>query len=360
MLPDWENHHITQINRCPIHTPWGIHENKNQALLGNTAHSPYIKSLNGEWKFCLSECPEKVPVDFFKNDYDCSKWDTIPVPSNWELFGYDKPIYTNSLYPFAEEKQTKHKVLISEEKQEFAWNPPYVPENNPTGCYIYDFEVPSDFIGRDIFIEFGGVESCFYLWINGNMIGYSQDSKLPAEFAITDYVIPGENHLAVQVMRFCDGFYLEDQDYWHLSGIHREVRLYSKPKYRIQDYQVTTKFDETYNDATLTVVVTPNRVNGFGDCSVKAELYDGEEKIAEHDAVPFHIYGGYLRRKNCPELTMNIISPKKWTAETPNLYNLILTLLDSSGDPIDFESCSVGFRQVEINKEGILLLMVTV
>lgn len=356
MLRDWENHHITQINRCTIHTPWGVYENKKQALLGDKMLSHYVKSLNGNWRFYLSESPEKVPVDFFKKDFVSNNWSTIPVPSNWELFGYDKPIYTNSMYPFVDNEMGKHKLLISEEKQQFAWNPPYVPKNNPTGCYIYDFEVTEDFIGRDIFIEFGGVESCFYLWINGNMIGYSQDSKLPAEFKITDHVSVGKNSLAVQVMRFCDGFYLEDQDYWHLSGIHRQVLLYAKPKYRIQDYQVTTKFDETYTDATLNVIVTPNRINGFGDCSIKAELYQGEEKIAEHSEVPFHTDGGYLRRKNCPELTMNIINPNKWTAETPYLYTLVLTLFDPSGEPIDYESCKVGFRQVEINKEGVLLL----
>ncbi|MCO5569308.1 hypothetical protein L7F22_023020 [Adiantum nelumboides] len=176
---------------------------------------PFVSSLSGFWKFHLASQPETVPRLFHTPSFDDSAWATLPVPSNWQLHGYDRPIYTNIVYPFA-------------------LDPPYVPEENPTGCYRKSFAIPSNWTGRRIFLSFEAVDSAFYVWINGTLVGYSQDSRLPADFEITEICHESssgrENLMAVQVMRWSDGSYLEDQDHWWLSGIHRNVVIYAKPK----------------------------------------------------------------------------------------------------------------------------------
>lgn len=354
---DWENQYITQKNRYPMHTPYGAYETVEQALAGNRNASRFVMDLNGDWKFKMYPSPEAVEA-FYEENFDHAAWDAIPVPSNWELQGYGKPVYTNMLYPFKREANGEaFEIEITEGTYEL--NAPYVPEKNLTGCYFRTFEVPTDYIGRQLLIDFGGVESCFYLWINGKQVGYSQDSKVNAEFDITEYVQEGTNTLAVQVMRYCDGTYLEDQDYWHLSGIYRDVRLVSKPVQHILDYKAETLFTHPdYTKATLSVTIWPDNSKPlYGEYHAKVTLYDAEQnKVTEMDSRPFAECGFYLMPKFIATVTAPVENPALWTAETPTLYTLVVELQNKENETVDIESCKVGFRQVEINSRGVLTL----
>ncbi len=354
----WENQFITQQNRYPIHSPYGAYETMEQALGGDRSSSKYVRSLSGLWKFRFGENPKEIPEGFYLPEYDPSGWEEIPVPSNWELQGYGKPIYTNILYPFPRGKESScFEVEISEGRKEL--NAPYVPEQNPTGCYRTEFEVPEYFAGKDIFIEFGGVEACFTLWVNGIEIGYSQDSKLEACFAITHAVKPGINQLAVEVLKFCDGSYLEDQDYWHLSGIHREVRIYAKEKHRVHDYKVETIFTGAdFEQAELKVILYPNsNVNGYGDCSVRLSLYNAEQElVTTFRSEPYQNYCFYLNQNYVAQTSVTIVKPHLWSAEDPYLYTLVLETVDGTGRVTDIESTRVGFRKMEIREDGVLCI----
>lgn len=358
MKNDWENPHITQKMRYPMHVPYGAYETVEQALSCDRYCSKYVQNLNGMWKFNMYECPEQVASDFVKDSFDVSEWAEIPVPSNWELLGYGKPVYTNVVYPY-EGSGTGAGFEVEIAKGEYVLNAPFVPKDNLTGCYRREFEVPDYFEGRDIFIDFGGVESCFYLWVNGEQVGYSQDSKLNAVFDITEYVRIGTNILAVQVMRYCDGSYLEDQDYWHLSGIFRDVRIYAKAKQRILDYKVETLFDgDDFSKATLSVKIYPNnQVPLYGEHHVEMTLYDAEQrKVAEFETISFKDCTAYLDPRYMAQPSVLIENPKLWSSETPYLYTLVLEMKDEQGNTTDIESCRVGFRQVKINERGVLLL----
>lgn len=354
---DWENQYVTQINRYPMHAPYGAYEDVNQAKTCDRNMSKYVKSLNGNWSFKLYDAPEAVQEGFYQPDYDVADWDQLPVPSNWELYGYGKPVYTNMLYPFKREgKDARFEIELTEGQCEL--NAPYIPLANLTGCYRTAFEVPVNFEGKDVFIEFGGVESCYYLWINGQMVGYAQDSKLSSEFLINDYIRTGINTLAVQVMRYCDGTYLEDQDYWHLSGIYRDVRLYAKSRQRILDYKVETTFDAIYQDAELNVMILPNdQEPRYGECYVDLTLYDADGVVVDtFSTMPFARCGFYLMAKYTAYARTKVAAPVKWTAETPYLYTLVLEMKDKNGQTVDIESTCVGFRQLKINDQGVLLL----
>ncbi|HHV11503.1 MAG TPA: DUF4981 domain-containing protein [Clostridiales bacterium] len=356
MNREWENPHVTQRNRYPMHSPYGAYESVEQALAGNRSASKYVRSLNGMWKFKIADSPLEAPEGFEAVGYDDSDWDLIPVPSNWELQGYGKPVYTNILYPFEREGADSHfEIEIAKDQVEL--NVPYVPEKNLTGCYRTTFEVPEYYEGKDIFIEFGGVESCFYLWINGQEIGYSQDSKLEAAFDITGIVKAGKNELAVKVLRFCDGTYLEDQDYWHLSGIHRDVRIYAKSKQRILDYKVETLFTgDNYDEAQLKVMLHPNnKARGYGESYVKLSLYDaGQQLVTSFESEPYAKCGFYLDPKFVAFPSVKVEKPRLWSAEAPYLYTLVLETVDGEGTVTDIESTKVGFRKIEIRKDGVL------
>ena len=354
---DWENQYITQKNRYPMHTPYGAYETVEQALAGKRNASRFVMDLNGDWKFKMYPSPEAVEA-FYEENFDHAAWDTIPVPSNWELQGYGKPVYTNMLYPFKREANGEaFEIEITEGTYEL--NAPYVPEKNLTGCYFRTFEVPTDYIGRQLLIDFGCVDSCFYLWVNGKQVGYSQDSKVNAEFDITEYVQEGTNTLAVQVMRYCDGTYLEDQDYWHLSGIYRDVRLVSKPVQHILDYKAETLFTHPdYTKATLSVTIWPDNSKPlYGEYHAKVTLYDEEQnKVTEMASRTFAECGFYLMPKFIATVTAPVENPALWTAETPTLYTLVVELQNKENETVDIESCKVGFRQVEINSRGVLTL----
>lgn len=355
---DWENQHVTQINRYPMHTPYGAYESVEQALEGDRNRSKFVFSLNGLWKFHMYDSPESVEDGFYREDFDISGWADMPVPSNWELNGYGKPVYTNMLYPFKrEDASARFEMEIVRGQCEL--NAPFVPEKNLTGCYRRTFVLPQDYVGREILIDFGGVESCFYLWINGDMVGYSQDSKVNAEFNITEYVRQGENTIAVQVMRYCDGTYLEDQDYWHLSGIYRDVRIVAKPYQHILDYKIETLFEHHhYDQARFSVMIHPDNTKPlYGEHYVHLTLYNqAHEPVTSFDTKPFAQCGFYLSPKFVAFASAQINHPVLWSAETPYLYTLVLELKDKNGVTVDIESSRVGFRHIEINDSGVLTL----
>ncbi len=349
MFNDWENHHVLQINREPMHVPLGAYESEDQAASANRDSSRYVLSLDGRWRFRLFPNPESVPEGFSAESYDASDWSEIEVPGNWEIQGHGIPIYTNIRYPFDDGKNEIR--------------PPFVPADNPTGCYITEFELPEHFSGRNVYINFGGVESAFYLWINGDKVGYSQDSKLSAEFNITPYVKTGTNIIAVQVMRWCDGSYLEDQDYWHLSGIHRPVKIYAKPLVHIRDFKVVSTLDDNYTDGRLVLYCYVNKAKNYYDYNIKIRLLDdsGQDIIKPETQpiaakTPMYKRTGHIPEDGAALFALDIKKPRKWTAETPYLYTLLMTLIDPEGNPIDYESCRIGFRRVEISRDGILLL----
>jgi beta-galactosidase len=340
---DWENQFVVGRNKRPGHVPLAAYPDAETALTCDPAASPHVQSLNGQWKFHLAPKPAEVPDGFYRERFDVSGWDEITVPGNWQLQDAgrsDRPIYTNVHYPFPP-------------------NPPYVPEENPTGCYRTTFTLDPGWSGRDVFLLFESVDSAFYLWVNGQEVGYSQGSRLPAEFDVTAYVRPGENTVAAQVMRYCDGFYLEDQDMWHLSGIQRDVIVYSKPKVCLQDFAVCTFFDDQYEHATLAIEAFIPRVPDMAAYSVEVMLYDAGgvpvfSAPASAAVSEFTPYRGETKTA-CAMIQQWVRTPQKWTAETPYLYTLVLTLIDADGELVDFESCRVGFRQVEI-KDGVVLL----
>jgi len=323
-INDWENPKVFGINKLDAHCASRSYKNSD---------SSFYKSLNGNWKFNWVRKPSDRPKDFYKAEYDDSLWDEIIVPSNWELQGYGTPIYTNHVYPFPV-------------------NPPQIPNDyNPVGSYRYKFSISEDWNDKRVIIHFGAVRSGFYCWVNGNKVGYSQGSKTPAEFDITEYLEEGENQLAVEVYRWTDGSYLEDQDFWRLSGIDREVYLYATPKTYIQDFFIKAGLDKKYENGILSVDIDIESVNKvlFDNHKVKLAFFDENNKLVFPSIIK------PVNEKGSLTFNKKISSPKKWTAETPNLYTLVLSLINSQGETIETLSSKTGFRKIEI-KNGQLLV----
>ncbi|KAA6299868.1 MAG: Beta-galactosidase, partial [Candidatus Ordinivivax streblomastigis] len=216
--PEWENPEIFEINKESTRATALPYSNESQAIADVYANSPYYQSLDGTWKFDWHQCPADKPEGFFQEGYDTSKWGTIQVPGNWEIQGYGTPIYTNITYPHPK-------------------NPPYIDHNdNPVGCYIRDFNISKEWDGRRVYLHFESGLTAMYIWVNGQKVGYSQVTKSPAEIDITSYVRQGKNTIAIEGYRWSDGSYLEDQDFWRLSGFDRGSYLYSTAQIRIQDF----------------------------------------------------------------------------------------------------------------------------
>ncbi len=338
---DWENEQVLEHNKQQPHATLFPYARRSLAVAGSRERSPYFKSLNGIWKFHWSADPGKRPTDFWQPGYDVSRWDDLPVPSSWQVYGYGVPIYTNVAYPFAKDWPR----VTSTPPQEYT-NYKY---RDPVGSYRRDFQIPEDWTNREVFIHFGAVRSAAYVWINGNKVGYTQDSKTPAEFDITRYVHPGTNTLAVEVYRWSDGSYLEDQDFWRLAGIQRDVFLYATPKTHIRDYQVVPDLDRRYRDATLQISAEITRYDGAaaGPGQLEAELLDTDGKPVAKPSSTISKRGEAPGRVN---LVLDVKTPKLWTAETPNLYRLLLTLKDDNGDTLEVVTSRVGFRKIEIKK----------
>ena len=333
---EWENQHITHHNVLEAHAPLKAYTSREGAAARTASNT---KSLNGVWKFQLFDAPELVSEAMITEHFDDATWDSIEVPSNWQMQGYDKPIYTNVKYPFAD-------------------TPPFVPRDNPTGLYRTSFQCTEQALANTHRIVFDGVNSAFHLWCNGKWVGYSQDSRLPAEFDLSAFVKAGENSLAVMVLRWSDGSYLEDQDMWWLSGIFRDVTLVTKPKTAIEDVKIETQLDGAYRDAQLCVDVKISKnSDGSSDAyQVKIELYDAQgQKVIEPDVVGFG--QRYVDEKGpWQEVAYSqnsVANPHKWSAESPYLYRCVISLENEQGELLDCEAYDVGFRSVEIS-DGLL------
>ena len=348
-LADWQNPRLTGVNNQPPHATMVICPDAKTAFQigpvcnAERAKSPFYRSLNGDWKYHYATNHAGRVADFWKPGFDDSKWNTIPVPANVEIHGYGVPIYVNIQYPW-----TWHGV---------AANPPFVPEddpNNTVNSYRREFEAPPDWNGRRILLTFDGVNSFFQLWVNGEKVGLGKDSRTPVEFDVTKFVKPGRNLLAVENFRWCDGSYLEDQDMWRLSGIFRDVYLWSPPEIHIRDFQVKTELDAQYRDAELDVELQLNNAGGAtGTAAVGAELFNARGKSVAGLAIQKLDVGA--GQEKAVSLAAKIPNPLKWSAEHPDLYRLLLTLKDGAGRTLEVIPVNVGFRKVEI-RDGDLLV----
>ncbi|GGM38530.1 beta-galactosidase [Paraliobacillus quinghaiensis] len=338
--PEWNNNpDIFALNRRSAHATLMSYPNVDMALKGDRTSSPFYQSLNGEWQFNWVSEPTQRVKNFYKTDYDHDGWNVITVPSHWQLQGYDYPQYTNTTYPWVEKEDIK---------------PPFAPTNyNPVGQYVRKFDVNQDWIDCPVYLNFQGVESAFYVWVNGDFVGYSEDTFTPAEFDLTPYVVEGENKLAVEVYRWSDASWLEDQDFWRLSGIFRDVYLYATPKQHISDFFVKPVLDDDYLDAELTVDVKVHDYFQTGDLiELKAMLYDQEEKAVLNKPMSAMVDFSGKEVMDVGIMT-NLSNPLKWSAEDPNLYTLVLSLENQNGEVIETASCRVGFRRFEL-KDGLM------
>lgn len=333
--PDWENPKVFAINNELTRATSLPYSNEELAIKDDFTLSPYYLLLDGNWKFSWVPKPAQRPIDFYKDDYDVSGWKEIKVPGNWEMQGYGKPIYTNIVYPFPK-------------------NPPFIPHNdNPVGSYRRDFDLPSNWDGRRVFLHFENGTAAMYVWVNGQKVGYNQGTKSPVEFDITSYVKKGKNSLSCEVYRWSDGSYLEDQDFWRLSGFERSIYLYSTDQTRIQDFFVHTDLDSKYKDAILSIDLKLKNYNKSNKSQIiEIKLLDVNKKTVFVKTEKVNIIAESALET---VLSEKIYAPKLWSGEIPNLYVLIIALKDENRNPIEFTSSKIGFRKVEI-KDGQLLV----
>lgn len=331
---DWENPDIVEINKEPAHAAFFPFESVDKATAGQPSASDYFFSLNGSWKFNWVRSPEERPMTFYTTTFDDSGWDNIPVPANWELEGYGIPIYTNIPYEFAPENP----------------NPPDIPDGyNPVGSYRKRFTLPTGWQDRPVILHFGAVKSAFYLWVNGEKVGYSQGSKLPAEFDITEFVRPGENLIAAEVYRWSDGSYLECQDFWRISGIERDVFLYAPPEQHLRDYFVRTDLDDNYEDAAVDIDLHFRNYseNPSGKLTLDMQILNDDGRSVLREQLSIASLAATAEDQSF-SLSGKVANPDKWTAETPHLYTLQLHLKNDKGQTLEVIRQRLGFREVEI------------
>lgn len=336
---EWQNQYVNQVNRLTARATSYPYTSIEDAL-NCERELAEVQSLNGLWKFHFSDNIKQIPTDFYTQDFNSSQWDEIEVPSCWEMKGYGYPNYTNSTYPFPD-------------------NPPYIVHDNPTGLYIRSFTLPEKWNNKKIIIRFGGVYSGFYLWVNGKKVGYSEDSCLPSEFDITDYLTDGENKIAVQAIKFTDGSYLEDADHWRMAGIYREVLLIALGEISINDYGVRTKLDLANNRAR--VMIRPKLSGAKEGYKLSAQLYDNEKNPVFLSPIEISakqvVNEPYPQRDNVYFGMMqgDIYNPQLWSAESPYLYTLVMTLYDNNGKIADVRSSKIGVRDVQIKDEQLFV-----
>ncbi|UMB61728.1 DUF4981 domain-containing protein [Lutibacter sp. A80] len=364
---DWENELMFEQNKMRSRVPTYSFKSHKDALEGNRNNSR-MKSLNGTWKFNYVGKSSDRPQDFIAKDFngDSKDWKDIPVPSNWELEGFGQPIYSNIIYPFTPDifnGGTRNFNYMGPHPPQF----PYVEKyrDNPVGSYYRDFTIPEDWNNQSIILHFGGVSSAFYVWVNGEKVGYSQGSRLAAEFDITEYISEGKNRVAVQAFRWSDGSYLEDQDMWRLSGIHRDVMLLAQPKIALNDFFVRTKFDANLENAKLEIrpiMWVKGDEEKLEDWKLKAELYDANNKKVLEKPMVASIEAIHFERWPQRDITKfafleaNIKNPNKWSSENPYLYTLVIDVTDPNGNVIESRSQKVGFRKIAFSDENELLV----
>jgi beta-galactosidase len=325
--PEWDNPAIVHVGTEKPHATMMAFPSSELAKTGDRSKSPWFQLLNGTWKFHGSLRPAERPADFYRTDFNDAAWETIPVPSSWQMHGFDIPIYTNIIYPWPQDRS----------------KPPQVPyDYNPVGSFRVRFTVPPEWKGRQVYLHFDGVDSAFYAWVNGKKLGYSEDSRTPAEFDLTPHLKPGSNLLAVEVYRFGDGALLEDQDMWRMSGIFRDVYLWSSAGQHVRDFEVQTDLDAAYKDATLKVRA---KLANASDKAVKVTLGAALEGVAAPASRTIELPA---KGETDAELEIAVANPRKWSAEQPNLYKLLLTLKSAAGATLEVIPQNVGFRKVEI------------
>lgn len=335
---EWERPEITNLNEEPAHTFLIPYHNESSALTGKPEKSNYYQLLSGIWKFKWYEKPSDVPANFMNISKDFKGWDSIPVPSNWQLMGkYDVPIYTNIRYPFKVDPWKVQK------------------DKNAVGIYKRNFKVADNWYNKNIFIHFGGVQSAFYLYVNGKKVGYSEDAMSPSEFDVTNFLKKGDNEITVWVINWSDASYLEDQDYWRTSGIFRDVFLYRTDQIRIQDFSVVTDLDQQYKDANFKLKVSLKNL-GVKDLEKYGLLVRVLDK-SQHEIFLQKIAGGSILagKETSVNFERVVANPKKWSSEKPDLFSLSITLLGEKGEVKEVVSTKFGFREVEIKKGQLLL-----
>ena len=324
---EWKNPEINAVNRAPMHTNYFAYSSSEEAAKADKENSSNFLTLNGIWNFNWVKDADARPTDFYRTDYNDKGWGQMKVPGVWEMNGYGDPIYVNVGYAW---------------RNQYKNNPPFVPiENNHVGSYRKEIIIPAEWSGKEIFAHFGSVTSNMYLWVNGKYVGYSEDSKLEAEFNLTNYLKPGKNLIAFQVFRWCDGTYLEDQDFFRYSGVGRDCYLYSRNKKYIQDIRVTPDLDANYTNGTLDIALN---LNGSG--TVELNLADPTGK---------NVATAQVSGNGKKSVGMNVDNPAKWTAETPNLYTLTATLKSGNNTTLEVIPVKIGFRKIELKGGQILV-----
>ena len=334
--PDWENPRVFAVNKEYTRATAMPYQNAEAALNNVYAQSEYYLSLDGPWKFKWVPKPADRPVDFYQENYDVSQWKTLEVPANWEINGYGFPIYTNIIYPHPR-------------------NPPYIPHSdNPVGSYKRTFDLPANWDGRRVYLHFEAGTAAMYIWVNGQKVGYSQVTKSPAEFDITKYIRKGSNSIAIEAYRWSDGSYLEDQDFWRLSGIERSVYLYSTAQTRIQDFFAHPDLDANYKNGLFGLdVKLQNYTQKEQPQTIDVELFDNAGKSIYKRSLSKAVPAGAISGFHFAAEKIN--APKRWTAETPFLYNMLITLRDANGNPIEYTSGKIGFRKIELKNGQVLV-----
>jgi beta-galactosidase/beta-glucuronidase len=336
--PEWQDPVVFGLRREPHRASFVPFPDATTALTRDRTRSSLFLLLNGKWRFKWLPRPGDVPSDFKNPGFDASGWDEIPVPSNWQVLGYGTPIYTNIKHPFPAK-------------------PPLVPtDRNETGCYRKRFTLPDAFQGRRVYLHFAGVQSAAYVWLNGRLVGYAEGSMTPAEYDVTEHVQPGENLLAVQVIRWSDGSYLEDQDFWRLSGIFRDVFLLAKPAMHLRDFAIVTDLDAAYRDADLRLTCDVRNASETAQPAprVRATLRDdsGVVVFAAEARAAAPVAAG---QDASLAIAQRVTRPLLWNAETPNLYTLLMELLDDEGRELEATAVRVGFREIEIRNGQLLI-----
>lgn len=330
-LPDdWQNPAVFEKGQNPPHAFHVPYSSRERAIQDLPRKCENYQLLNGTWKFLWVEAPDQVPADFWEPDFELNGWNEVTVPSNWQMEGYGHPKFRN--------------VALS-----FESDPPKIPEYyNPVGCYKRKFELPENWREKEVMLRFEGVKSASYVWVNGEKVGYNQGGFEPAEYNITRFLKKGENDLSVEVLRFSDGSYLENQDMWRLSGIFRDVKLYAQPQTYIHDHYVTTDLDEDYKDATLNVEVDlTNKLPEKREVSVEMDVLDDEGKSILAEGIQKETLAVDSAASQKVMLSTLVVDPPKWSAEFPHLFQLLIILKDKNGNTLEALSQKIGFREVE-------------
>jgi beta-galactosidase/beta-glucuronidase len=330
-VQDWENLSVLGRNVESPRSHFISYHNWESALLDERGASPFYYLLSGNWHFHYANSPDEVPKGFYEENFNINQWGTIKVPGNWQMQGYGGPLYSSSKYPFP-------------------IDPPFVPKQNPVGCYVKKFYLPEDWDHSRTHLVFEGVDSAFHLWVNGEFVGYSQGSHLHSEFNITEVLRTGENTVGVQVYQWSDGSYLEDQDKWRLSGIFRDMYLSAAPQVQIRDAYVTTELDRHYQHAALNLNIEwkNNAETVSSPRKLRISLLDHSDNIVldrTEEEVSLH-----PEEQRKEQFTFHVENPRKWSAEDPYLYKVLLTIINEDGNVEEVIKVNVGFRTVHIKK----------